>query len=178
MSCWANPSKKEIASLALISPAVPTGIGGSGFAPWLLVAPWKRPAGGYKRVRQLGYSPSHGCVWPVMKDQNVHTEKCKHRRRCIIMGSLLVSLSRIWTTAALSHHTWTWQWAQYCPHNAHAITIGRSSFAVIPTDCHPSHPSNLRRRISHVDIGSTPGHLRLHRRFWEQILNQTAVLYL
>ena len=44
MSCWATPSKKEIASLALISPAVPTGIGASRFAPWLLVAPWKAEA--------------------------------------------------------------------------------------------------------------------------------------
>ena len=64
--------------------------------------------------------------------------KCKQRRRCITVGSLLVSVSRKWTTATLLHQACTWQWAQYCPHSAHAITIRRSSCAVIPTDCHAS----------------------------------------
>ena len=53
-------------------------------------------------MRQLGYSPSHECVWLVMKDENAHRKNANTR---IIMGSLLVSLSRIWTTAALSHQT-------------------------------------------------------------------------
>jgi len=33
----------------------------------------------------------------------------------IIMGPLLVSLSRIRTTAALLHQTWTWQWPNIVP---------------------------------------------------------------